>query len=398
MRQTGANQERAQIANRELVLRILQHKQICSRAELAKQSGLQQATITHIINDFLQWKVVDETGLLSGAKGRRSIGLCISDEKYRVIGFRLTRQYYTIGVFALNGRETAPRQVFQIGETAPQVIIDQACRTINELIRDDPGHSFLAVGVAVPGPYFQDNGEIAMISAFPGWKNIKIQQMMQAQISIPVIVDHDANAGALAESCLVAENDMYDTLVYISVGQGIGAGIVEHGEVYRGAQGIAGEIGHTCIDFRGELCDCGGRGCLTLYASTIAITKKMRLAFSDPNMTFPQVVQLIRNKNETALRIFHETMQYLGIGIINLIYTYNPGCIVIGDEMSAIGQMILDDLSAYVQQMNVPRLGNALRIQLAKVDSDSAYVGAAILASRYVFSDIERFCNSGIDA
>jgi len=395
MKQTGANQERTQTANRELILRMLQHMRLCSRAELAKQSGLQQATITHIINDFIQWGVVQETGLLHGARGRRSIGICISEEKYAVIAFRLTRKYFIVGQFSLNGRELSQRIVFPIGDSTPQSVIDTACTTIKRIIQEHPERTFLAVGVAVPGPYYYDDGEIAVISIFPGWRNIKIRDIMQESLPIPVIVDHDANAGALAESTLIKDNDMYDTVVYVAVGQGIGAGIVEHGEIYRGAQGIAGEIGHTCIDVHGDPCDCGGRGCLTLYASTIALTKRLRQVYGQSALDFAESVKLIRAQDPPAVEVFHEVMQYLGVGIVNLIYTYNPSCIVIGDEMSTIGQAVLDDLNAFIQRLNTPKLGTSLRLQLAKVDVDSAYAGAAIVASRYVFSNIEQMSGSG---
>ena len=388
MKQSGANQERSQAENRELVLRTLQHIKLCSRAELAKQTGLKQATITHMMNDFLAWGLVDETGLLPGSKGRRSIGVQISESNFRVIGFRLTRQYFTIGVFTMSCRETGSRIQEEIRNSDPEYILEKVCGIINQIIRSRPREQFLAVGVSVPGPYYQDEGEIAMISAFPGWCNIKIREIMQKRIPLPVIVDHDANAGALAESSLVPERNMYDTMVYVSAGQGIGAGIVEEGKIYRGALGIAGEIGHTCVDVNGALCECGGHGCLTLYASTIALTDNVRRRMHNPELTMTDIVRLIHEEVPEVLEEFQRLMRYLSAGIVNLIYTYNPSRIVIGDALSEIGQPILDSLHEHLKTLTVRRLADQLKIELAELGYDSAYVGAAEIATRYVFSNV----------
>ena len=391
MQKNGANQTRGQEKNRGLVLSTLQHLKLCSRAELAKQTALKQATITYIINDFIKWGLVEETGLLAGEKGRRSIGVRFSEKKYRVIGFRLTRQYYTIGVFSLDGTEDSQRVFKPIEDTNPTLILETVCETINQMIDSQPDKTFLAVGVAVPGPYYADTGEIAVISSFPGWKNIKIREIMQEKISIPTIIEHDANAGALAESYLAADRSVYDTMVYISAGQGIGAGVLNTGAIYSGSLGVAGEIGHTCIDMNGPQCDCGGRGCLTLYASTIALVEKVRSAKADQTLSFQDVVSLI-NKNDTdAAGVFREVMRYLSIGIVNIIYSYNPRLIVIGDEMSRIGPQVLDEIRSNIKKMNATRLSDQIDIQLARMEDDSAYLGSAVIASHYVFKNVARF-------
>ena len=390
MKNKGSNQENIQIYNRALVLRSLQHARNCSRVELSKITGLKQATVGHIINDFIKAGLIDETGSFSGNKGRRTIGVCFSDKKYRVIGLRLTRQYYTIGIFTLDCKETCEYAHVDIKNLPPEVILEEICGYINSIINENENKDalqFLAVGVSVPGPYYKDSGEIALISAFPGWKNIKIRDVMQSKINIPIVVEHDANAGVLAESILSAEHDMYDTMVYVSAGQGIGAGIINNGELYTGALGIAGEIGHTCVNLNGPLCECGRKGCLDLYASTIALTQEIRKKTEMKEIEFPEIVSMLKQKNPETLEIFNTVMSYMGIGIINLIYTYNPKCIVIGDEMSSIGQPVLDALRAQIKVMNISRLASQVKIELAKL-GDSAYIGAAVIASHYVFEHI----------
>ena len=387
MRNRGTNQEDIQISNRALILKSLQHVKNCSRVELSKITGLKQATVGNIINDFIKLGLIEETGSFFGNKGRRTIGVSFSDKKYRVIGFRLTRRYYTIGIFTLDCKEICEYVHVDIKNLQPEIILEEVCNYINSIISENNKFKFLAVGVSVPGPYYKDSGEIALISAFPGWKNIKIRDVMQSRINIPVIVEHDANAGVLAESTLLSEWDMYDTMVYISAGQGIGAGIINNGELYTGTLGIAGEIGHTCIDVNGSICECGRRGCLDIYASTIALTREIRKKMRREDIEFSDVVQMLKDGSPEALEVFNKIMLYMGTGIINLIYTYNPKCIVIGDEMSSIGKPVLDSLSSQIQKMSISRLASQVKIELAKL-GDSAYIGAAVVATHYVFNNI----------
>lgn len=387
----GTNQESSQVYNRSLVLRTLQHLRHCSRVELAKKTGLKQATISHIINDFIENKIVEETGSLSGSKGRRAIGVQLSSENFRVIGFRLTRQYYTIGAFTLNCTEVGERVHQDISNTDPELIIDEVCNRINRIIADNPDQCFLAVGVAVPGPYYSDTGVIAMISTFPGWVDVRIRERMQARINIPIIVDHDANAGAMAESSLVDGRDMYNSMVYVSAGQGIGAGIVYNGEVYGGSFGVAGEIGHTCIEVNGIQCDCGRRGCLTQYASTIALRKNIARRLGSGAISYAEAVELILRGDPLAVDEFRNMMKYMGVGMVNLLYTYNPSCIVIGDELSEIGEPVLTELRKQLTGIGVSRVATQVKLELAQLGFDSAYIGAATIATRYVFDHIADF-------
>ena len=383
----GTNQENIHIHNQSLILRSLQHRQHCSRVELSGITGLKQATVGNIINNFIELGLVEETGSFSGNKGRRTIGLCFSDKKFRVIGFRLTRRYYTIGIFTLDCKQTHEYFHANTANRSPEIILEEVCHHINSILKANTEFRFLAVGVSVPGPYYKDSGEVALISAFPGWKNIKIREIMQSRIDIPVVIEHDANAGVLAENILSNEWDIYDTMVYVSAGQGIGAGIINNGELYCGALGIAGEIGHTCVRINGTLCECGRRGCLDSYASTIALTREIKSRTGLNEIEFSDVVTMLKQGHSEAMKAFRETMEYMGTGIINLIYVYNPKCIIIGDEMSSIGEPVLEALREQIQAMKIQRLASQVKIELAKL-GDSAYVGAAVIATHYVFDHV----------
>lgn len=385
----GSNQETNQARNRELVLSLLQQDKLSTRTRIAKQVGLKQATVANIINDFISVGLIQETGLLPGEKGRRSVGISLSEDRFRVIAFRLTRRFFTIGIFSLNCREVGEGIRETIENSDPVAVLDRVCDLIENIINSAKDEIFLAVGVSVPGPYYYDEGEIALITSFPGWVSIKIRSILQEKISIPVIIEHDANAAVLAERILVESRKQYNTVVYISAGQGIGAGIMNGGKVFKGAQGIAGEIGHVCVDINGPQCECGSRGCLTMYASTLAITDRIQERLKlDTKLEFGDVVKLIASGNEVALEEFQRLMDYLSVEVINLIYTYNPNIIIIGDALSEIGQPILDELNARLKAIKVGKLLNNLHIELAEFGFDSAYIGAAVTATKYVFKNV----------
>ena len=393
MKQGGKNLEVIQAMNRTLLLRLLQQNHICSRANLSEQSGLKQATITNIINDFISWELVEETGLIEGCKGRRAIGIRLNTEVFYVIGVRLSRKYFEVGIFTLMGELVEEEYREYITDTKPSTVIPKIPERIRRLIARYAGKKVLAVGVAVPGPYYFEEGVIEAV--FTDWEQVSIKSMLQEGMPLPVVIDHDANAGVLAECSFGLDPNLYETVVYLAVGQGIGAGIYHEGKIFRGAAGIAGEIGHASINMDGPRCECGNRGCLTCYASTIAFMDRVNkrrkdLGFS-PLLQFQDLIEPAQKKDEVVYSEFRTNMRYLSVGIINLIYSYNPDLIIIGDEMSRIGERVPEEIKYNISQLMERKVLKQAEIRLAAFEKDSAFIGAAELAIDYAFVHTELF-------
>ena len=166
----SVNQQKQQKINRSLVIRLLRRMGLCSRAELASQSGLQRATITNIINEFLSCGLVVEDGLLEGSKGRRAIGLRLNDTRFRVLGVMVTRTHYSLSMMGLSGRIFEIR-TFEIAEHLPaEQIIREMCAHMREMIQSAPEAETLAICIAMPGPYKTDaGGEIVFVTNLIGW-------------------------------------------------------------------------------------------------------------------------------------------------------------------------------------------------------------------------------------
>jgi len=395
MIQKGINQDTIQEWNRALLLKNLRKEGICSRAHLAKLSGLKQATVTNIMKDFIDWELVCETGLLSGSKGRRSIGLIINREKYRVFGLQISRKFYKIGVFDLAGH-----QLDLITNEIPKhpdvrIVLKNMCTVIHDLERKYSGYSFLALGAALPGPFISSKNRIALLVGGEEWAGINIKETLEEELDFPIFLEHDSNAGALTHMWRLKDSYQHQVLVYISVGPGIGAGIIVDNKIYTGALGIAGEIGHTSIDVNGKLCSCGNRGCLDLYASTSALVENINAAYglkNEKQLSLGEIRELIEKKDKICLEYFTEVCEYIGYCIVNMINTINPDIIIVGDEISGVAPDLAQNIiNAAVKERILPELYDNLSISVSRDESNVIPAGAAIVAINAIFENPETY-------
>ncbi len=176
-------------------------------------------------------------------------------------------------------------------------------------------------------------------------------------------------------------------------GQGVGAGIISNGELLKGSIGVAGEIGHTTIDLGGSKCACGNYGCLENYCSSIAFTRKVNEALKpEREYNFQEVVQMVRDGDQTALRIFLESCDCLSVGIVNIVNSFNPAFIVIGDEMAHIEpNIMLQRIRENVKERVLPEIYGNMDISMSIVRNDSMVHGAAIVAIMDVFGNPAKY-------
>lgn len=380
---SGNNNSDLTEMNRSLILKILKQKGVCSRAELAKQTGLTNAAITKIVSALINIGIVNETGLIKGNANRRSIGLQLNGKHYQVIGVKFARQMFAVGVFDITGKIYEKCEKKYGDQEDYEVVFEKIRQYINAYINKYP--NIVAIGCAIPGPYLRHEGRIAMITQMHRkWRNVDFISEFKKSFSIPVFLEHDANAGALAEWWFGNHPRPLDSLVYFLVGEGVGAGIIEHGHLVVGAQGAAGEIGHVSINYNGPLCECGNYGCLELYCCAKAMLQKYeeRMApNSVPMNNCEQLFQAARSGNHLAMEIVEETARYIGYGCVMLINAYNPQIICIGDVVSAGGDLMLKTIQNVVKERVIPELYNRVQIQITDFEIDPILYGAAALAT-----------------
>jgi len=396
--QTGKNLEDIQEMNRSLVIRLLQRFKSISRVEIAKQSGLNQATVTNIISDFLQWGLVRETGWIAGARGRRSIAVELAGENYIIIGVRLARKYFSVGIFDLSGKcyEKLEKKI-NLEDKAETVLRSIQDQILQQMKRYNE-RTIVGIGIALPGPFIKNEGHIALLTETSGWQNIEIIESLQESTGLRVFLEHDANAAVLAEWCFAQNYDVKIPIMCIMAGQGIGAGIMDKGKIFTGDLGIAGEIGHMSINYDGPKCECGNRGCLEMYCSTISIQKDIRARLQEhpeskcrKDSNISEIIEAYKSGDVLAREVVNLAAQYLGYGISSLINIINPGKIIIGDELSKAGVDFLAVILETVKQRVLPKLYDNTQIILSQLDDDTALIGTCMLVIEEALQQTEVF-------
>lgn len=365
-----------------------------SRAELARQLGLSRAAITSIINDLFEYKLVRETreGPVTG--GRRSTLLGINPQAGYVVGVDIGATHLGLSLADLSAHVLNETEIaFDVGR-GPEICLAKVDDLLRELlVRADLSlDDILAVGVGVPGPVVEMAGAVVAPPIMPGWDGFPITAHLHSLWNCPIALNNDAELGALGEWAYGAgRGEPY--LLYIKVGYGIGAGLLIDGEVYRGASGSAGEIGHITISSQGPVCSCGNIGCLESLAGGRAIAERaMQAIASDHRRT--QLAAITPVENLTALdvaaaagrgdlvsqEIVAEAGEYLGIAIANLINIVNPGMIIVGGGVAQMGDLFLEPIRRSANQRSLQAAVRKLRITAATLGKRSTSMGAVVQA------------------
>lgn len=373
--------------NRSAIVRILQQMDICSRADIAKMTGLTQASITKIVAVLIDMGIVTEVGFVKGEGNRRSIGLRLNAEKNLVIGVKFSRHVFSMGVFDICGKVYTQQETeFSLDDFATDVVADMK-KQIHGLL--DKYENVVAIGLAVPGPYLRKEGRIAMVTRMPSWQNVNFIDEFKNEFDKPLFIEQDANAGALAEWWFGNHGRPINSLAYFLAGEGVGSGIVDHDRLLLGNLGIASEIGHISIDVNGPTCECGNKGCLELYCSTTAMLKKAEKSlpeiferdYENRWEVCNRVFEAAKEGDSKALKLTEEIAEYLGYGCVTLINAYDPEIIVIGDSISQGGDLLLPTINRIVKERVLPDISERVQIKISKLTVDPTLYGAAAIAT-----------------
>ena len=388
----GVNMMDAQEINRALALRVLQEKGECSRADIAKATGLRQTTITNIVGDLIQSGIVVETSLLRGARGRRSIGLRLNQSLHRIIGIRLVRQQIRAGLFDI----TCTQHEYIEERISVQEGVQAALGTMKSMIRRlihlAGDAEILGIGLGVPGPYLRDSGQIAFMADFPGWEFVSIKDVLAQEFGLQVYIEYDSLAGALAEWWFGGQRGDSKTLLAVRMEQGLGAGLVENGLIYYGSQGIAGNIGHLTIDYDGLPCACGSKGCLRNYCTGKALLRDVAEALAAraqpsalrglPALTLRDVLDAARAGDSLAEEMVRRSARYLGYGLVSMVYVYNPDLIILSEEFAEAGDLYLDEIRLVLAERLQPALRDNIRLAFTRLPYDPVIMGTvAVIVS-----------------
>lgn len=393
----GTNHEVMQEQNRSIILQIIAKRGICTRAELALHTGLTPASITKIIAELIEGGIVVERGAVAGKLRRRSVGISLNKDLYKVLSVKIARRSFSVAVFGMGGRMVEMIHRVIIAERAhPELVMSDLMDEVHKFLRQYK--EICVAGVAVPGPYLRNEGRIALMSEFSGWDQINVYQRFSEELDIPVIIEHDANACAFAEWRYGGDFGYGDRglLVGLLASEGIGAGIISRGKIIRGAVGTAGEVGHMSINSRGPRCTCGNYGCLEMYTSALAFANQVAKDLEkhpesslngESTISANAVFEHMRRGDAFAIEEVKKVGRYMGIGLANIVYLYNPNEIVITDIMTGGGEILLEAARRVVKERTLPVLNENLTIRYTNLEHDAILMGAAAIAEDYLLEN-----------
>ena len=361
--------------NSYIVLQCIRKYAPLSRAQISEQTGLNKATVSNLVTELIEHNLVIEIGPGESSGGRKPVLLLFNDKAGYAIGIDLGVNYIRSILVDLSGNIV--KEYYQkLANQKRELAFDTLVQSIDTLIRQasDSNYGIVGIGVGVPGIVDQ-NGTI-LFAPNMNWREVPLKQMLEERFDYPIIIDNEANAGAQGEQKYGAGKGIRNQ-IYLSVGYGIGSGIILDKELYKGTSGFSGELGHLSIDFNGKKCTCGNLGCWELYASEKTLLEDAaEYGFEH----LDELIQAAENGDERVLQLFEKIGYYLGIGIANIINTLNPDSVMIGNRMSRAAQWIMPSIENTVQKRALSFQTEQLQFLFAELQEQSAVRGAAYYA------------------
>jgi len=253
------------------------------------------------------------------------------------------------------------------------------------------GLTVAAAGVGAPGVIQMDGGIVVKSPNFPDWNNLPLKEELEKALNMPVFIENDANAAALGEQWLGAGHDI-NSMILLTLGTGVGGGIVLNKQIWQGADGMAGEIGHMTLIPDGRLCGCGNTGCLEMYASARGIVQSYREAINSSgsimtaDLSSEQIYQAARDGETVACKVMKDMGRMLGIGIANLINIFNPQMIVLGGGVKDAWQLFIDAMQEEVMRRAFKVPAERTKIVPSLLGDDAGMVGAAAIALQKIIA------------
>lgn len=372
--------------NRSIVLNLIRFASPLSRVEISRRTGLTKATVSAIVDLLIQEKYVTEIGLVSsGSVGRRPVSLCFNPDVGRVIGVDVGVDYYRVLVLNLSGTvvdsyEDTPVETDNAADVIRHIsqMIKQA---IKEAVPSELG--VIGVGIGIPGLIDAKKGTVLNAPNLH-WQDIPLGSMLKAELGLPVIIDNEANAGAIGEQLFGAGQGI-SNMVFLSLGRGIGTGIILNGHLVRGEAGIAGEFGHMTIDLNGDQCSCGNRGCLEQYASERAVIEKYK-QLTGESLPFVTIIKRMEKGDPAASQAIESAAYYLGVGISSLVNGLNPKLILVSSRYGAVNDSFIDMAVQTIQERSFINPYSPAQVRASAFGPLSCAIGAASLVLQTHFA------------
>jgi predicted NBD/HSP70 family sugar kinase len=385
--------------NRLRVVDVLRRTGTATRSELSRLTGLSRTTVATLVADLQSAGLVVGAGdgegpARSGGRGRPAARLRLDPSAGVALGIDLGHSHVRVAAAdlssALLGEADAPVDVDHDADTA----LDTASRLVREVLAHAgiEANQVVGAGVGVPGPYHRGRQMVDSSTILPGWVGRNAHDELSTRIGVEVEVDNDANLGALGELTFGAGRGISNG-IYVKMSTGIGGGLILGGVLHRGATGIAGELGHVQVQADGIACICGGRGCLQTVAAVPGLLAAARGAHG-PDLDLAGLIELVRSGDFGTRRIVGEAGRAIGRVLADLCNHVNPEAIIVGGDLSAVGDPLLAGIREAIDRYALPGAAEAVEVKAAVLGERAEVLGALSL----VIADTERLRSAGLAA
>src|SRR5258706_2924706 len=385
--------------NQSVLLNLIRAHAPVSRPQLATLSGLSQVTVIKITNNLIDRQFILEKEYAESTGGRRAGLLEINPEGGFAVGLMTQPDSLTAVILNLNSDPVYSQQWnITLRDNSPQGI-DLLSRCVEQLIRESnvPREKIIGAGIGMSGLIDGERG-YCIDSWMLNWQNVEISRPLEDRLGIPAFLDNDVNCLATYAK-LFGQGQPYRHFLVVSIGQGVGLGIVINGDLYRGSFGGAGEFGHTAVITEGRLCECGNHGCLETYLSNAGIVKNyleyvlsntygLETGFQEP--TIHELVEQAGNGDEAAKAAFQRAGILLGVSLANLVNIFNPECIVLSgpdtDASILANNLLLAPMHQGFKKHLFSQIGKDLYFVVERRGFESWARGAGSLVLRHFFA------------
>ncbi|WP_406072118.1 ROK family protein [Micromonospora sp. NBC_01638] len=380
------------------LLRLLRDEGAVSRAELGDRLQMPRPRMLAELDRLVALGYVAEAGLAASRGGRRSTLVELSP-KLRFAAVDLGAS--SIDVEVVNGRLEPVAHYAEPADirNGPKVTLQRVNELLHKARVDGAYERLDAVGVGVPGPVSFRDGVPVSPPIMPGWDRFPVRELLSREHGCPAVVDNDVNIMAIGERHGGVAHSV-DDFLFVKIGTGIGCGIYLTGEVYRGTDGCAGDIGHIQVDPQGPMCSCGNVGCLEALFSGAALAKEATAAARSgvspalaERMTLRGVVTALDvaegavEGDVTCIQLIRDGGRRVGGVLAGLVSFTNPSMIVIGGGLAQLGHILLAEIRSVVYRRSLPLATGNLPVVLSELGGRAGVTGAAVLASDVAFGE-----------
>ena len=378
-------------ANRWEIMRQALRRYPISRADICRLTGLNKATVSTIVKEWIDAGLLMETELGHSEGGRKPILLQPIHQAGYAVALDIDITRVQAIVTDLSGETLLCREQFSTQGEDFSLVYDKICQTIDRLLGQTPPARYGLVGIGVAVHGVVDLSGLIRFIPRRGWRNVDLRSLLEERYHVPVSLDNDGNLAALAQQNLMTspeespQEPAFQSLAVVNIGDSISAGLITNGEVLRGYHGFANAIGHHTINFdESERCSCGKFGCWEQYCSNSAVLAYANSVLPKPISTIQELVVLIRHQVPLAKDVLDRFISYVAVGLTNIIFIFDCQAIVISSELLSALPYYLPEI---LRRMVLP-ITHSETVVLSRLGKSGPILGAAHQALCQFFQEL----------